>query len=85
MSNKRLLLVTGAIAAALAAGGCVSKGDYEKLQAERDGLDQRVKELESQRAGLEQQKTALERQGGDLRSEVVTLEKQRAQLEAQNQ
>ena len=43
MSNKRLLLVTGAIAAALAAGGCVSKGDYEKLQAERDSLDQKVK------------------------------------------
>jgi len=85
MGKNRLLFVSGAIAVALAAGGCVSKGDFEKLQAERDGLDQRVKELESQRAGLEQQKTALERQGGDLRSEVVTLEKQRAQLEAQNQ
>ena len=84
MSNKRLLFVSGAIAAALAASGCVSKGDYEKLQAERDGLDQKVKELESQRAGLDQQRMALERQQGDLRSEVVTLEKQRAQLEAQN-
>jgi len=77
MSKNRLLFVSSAIAVALAAGGCVSKGDYEKLQAERDGLDQRVKELESQRAGLENQQTA-------LRSEVVTLEKQRATLEAQN-
>jgi chemotaxis protein MotB len=77
MGKNRLLFVSGAIAVALAAGGCVSKGDFEKLQAERDGLDQRVKELESQ-------KTGLERQQGDLRSEVVTLEKQRAQLEAQN-
>lgn len=84
MSKNRLLFVSGAIAAALAVGGCVSKGDFEKLQAERDGLDQKVKELEAQRAGLEQQKTALERQSGDLRSEVVTLEKQRAQLEVQN-
>jgi chemotaxis protein MotB len=84
MSKNRLLFVGGAIAAALAVGGCVSKGDFEKLQAERDGLDQKVKELEAQRAGLEQQKTALERQSGDLRSEVVTLEKQRAQLEVQN-
>src|SRR6185503_5224029 len=67
MSKNRLLFVSSAIAVALAAG-CVSKGDYEKLQAERDGLDQRVKELESQRAGLENQQTA-------LRSEVVTLEK----------
>jgi chemotaxis protein MotB len=77
MRKNRWLLVSGAIAVALAAGGCVSKGDYEKLQAERDGLDQKVKDLESQRAGLEQQKTA-------LRSEVVTLEKQRAQLDAAN-
>jgi chemotaxis protein MotB len=77
MSKNRFLFVSGAIVAALAAGGCVSKGEYEKLQAERDGLDQRVKELESQRSGLESQQTA-------LRSEVVTLEKQRATLEAQN-
>jgi chemotaxis protein MotB len=84
MGKNRWLLLSGAIAVALAAGGCVSKGDYEKLQAERDGLDQKVKELESQRSGLEQQKAALERHQGDLRSEVVTLEKQRVQLEAQN-
>ncbi|HEY1288805.1 MAG TPA: OmpA family protein [Burkholderiales bacterium] len=77
MSKNRLLFVNGAVAAALAAGGCVSKGDYEKLQAERDGLQQKVNELESQRTGLESQQT-------NLRSEVVTLEKQRAQLEAQN-
>jgi len=77
VSGNRLLFVSGAIAVALAAGGCVTKGDFEKLQAERDGLDQKVKELESQRSGLENQQTA-------LRSEVVTLEKQRAQLEAQN-
>ena len=83
MRKNRLMLMSGAIAVALAAGGCVSKGEYEKLQAERDGLDQKVKELESQRAGLEQQKTALERQQGDLRSEVVTLEKDRAQKQAQ--
>jgi len=84
MGKNRWLLLSGAIAVALAGTGCVSKGDYEKLQAERDGLDQKVKELEAQRSGLEQQKAALERHQGDLRSEVVTLEKQRVQLEAQN-
>ena len=77
MRKNRLMMVSGAIAVALAAGGCVSKGEYEKLQAERDGLDQRVKELESQRSGLE-------RQQGDLRSQVVTLEKERSQLQAVN-
>jgi len=77
MKQNRLMLMSGAIAVALAAGGCVSKGDYEKLQAERDGLQQKVDELQAQRSGLENQQTA-------LRSEVVTLEKQRATLEAQN-
>ena len=77
MRQNRWMLMSGAIAVALAAGGCVSKGDYEKLQAERDGLQQKVNELETQRSGLENQQTA-------LRSEVVTLEKQRATLEAQN-
>ena len=77
MRQNRSMLMSGAIAVALAAGGCVSKGDYEKLQAERDGLQQKVNELESQRSGLERQQT-------NLRSEMVTLEKQRAQLEAQN-
>ena len=77
MRQNRWMLMSGAIAVALAAGGCVSKGDYEKLQAERDGLQQKVDELQAQRSGLENQQTA-------LRSEVVTLEKQRATLEAQN-
>jgi chemotaxis protein MotB len=92
MKKSRIQLAGAAIAAALIAGGCVSKGEFEKMQAERDGLDQKVRELESQRSGLEQQKAglekqnaALERQQGNLRSELVTLEKQRAQLQMSSQ
>ena len=85
MKKSGIRLAGAAIAAALIAGGCVSKGEHEKLQAERDGLDQKVRELESQRSGLEKQNAALERQQGALRSELVTLEKQRAQLQMSSQ
>ena len=85
MNKSGIQLAGAAIAAALIAGGCVSKGEFEKMQAERDGLDQKVRELESQRSGLEQEKAALERVRSDLRSELVTAEKQRAQLQMSSQ
>jgi chemotaxis protein MotB len=92
VKKSGIQLASAAIAAALIAGGCVSKGEFEKMQAERDGLDQKVRELESQRSGLEQQKVgleqqnaALERNQGALRSELVTVEKERAQLQMSNQ
>src|SRR4029450_8248106 len=85
MKKAGIQLAGTVIAAALIASGCVSKGEFEKMQSERDGLEQRVRELESQRTGLEQQKAALERQQGDLRNELVTVEKQRAQLEMASQ
>jgi len=80
MNRSGIQVAAGVIAAALMAGGCVSKGEYEKLQAERDGLEQKVRDLESQRTGLEQDKAQLERVRNDLRSELVTAEQQRAQL-----
>jgi chemotaxis protein MotB len=84
---KKAGIETGStvIAAVLVVGGCVSKGEYEKLQAERDGLEQKVKDLESRRSGLEQEKAQLERVRGELRSELVTVEKQRAELAMTNQ
>jgi chemotaxis protein MotB len=92
VKKSGIQLASAAIAAALIAGGCVSKGEFEKMQAERDGLDQKVRELESQRSGLEQQKAGLEKQNaalernqGALRSELVTVEKERAQLQMSNQ
>ena len=84
MKKSGIQLAGTVIASALIASGCVSKGEFEKMQAERDGLEQKVRELESQKSGLEQQKTALERQQGDLRSELVKTEQQRAQLEMAN-
>src|ERR1051325_10225596 len=85
MTKSGIKLVGALIAAALAAGGCVSKGEFEKLQADknqeidglqkqRDALDQQTKQLQSQRA-------ALEKQQADLRAEVENLQRQKSQRE----
>jgi chemotaxis protein MotB len=96
MNKSGLQAVGGIIAAALIASGCVSKSDFEKLQAdknqeidalakERAALEQQTRELQSQRKSLEEQKAALERQQSQLRTDLERAEKQRAQLEAANQ
>src|SRR5438105_12229035 len=96
MKKSRLYVVGSVIAVALIAAGCVSKGEFEKLQTdknqeigalqkERESLEQQTRELQGQRKALEEQKTALERQQSQLRSERDTLAQQKAQLETANQ
>jgi chemotaxis protein MotB len=96
MKQTGVQLAGALIAVALAAGGCVSKGEFEKAQAEksqeidalqkeRAALEQQTREQQTQRAALEQQKVALERQQANLRSELDTVARQKAQLEAANQ
>lgn len=69
-----------------AATGCVSQGEFDKLQGEknqeitslqssRSALEQQVRNLESQRASLEKERDGLTQQ-------VAALEAQRAQLQA---
>jgi chemotaxis protein MotB len=69
-------------------GGCVSQGEYEKLQGEKQ---QEVSTLQAQRAALEQQlrdlqsqRTALEGQRNSLQQQKTSLEHDQAQLRAQN-
>jgi chemotaxis protein MotB len=92
MNGIRLQVAGAVLAAALAASGCVSKGEFEKLEADkaseqkqRVALEQQTRELQSQRKALEDQKALLERQQGDLRGQLQTLAQQKAQLEAANQ
>ena len=63
------------LAASLAAGGCVSKGDYEKLEADKN----------AEIAGLKKDKTALEQQQADSKKQIDALEQQKAQLAAASQ
>lgn len=72
------------IAAAFMLGGCVSKGEYEKLEADKN---QEITALQNQRGGLEgqvqaleKQRSGLEQQQSDLRKQINALEQQKAQL-----
>jgi len=76
-----------------AASGCVSQGEFDKLQSEknqeiaslqssRSGLEQQVGNLENQRASLEKQKDSLTKEKDSLTQQVAALEAQRAQLQA---
>ena len=70
MNGRRLHAAGAAVAAAVMVGACVSTGEYEKLEADknqeiaalqkqRGGLQEQVQGLQSQRSGLEQQKASL--------------------------
>src|SRR2546422_8932759 len=85
MNKPAFQLAGTVITAALTASGCVSTGEFEKVQADKAGLEQQTRELQSQRRALEEQKTALERQQGSLRAELEALARQKAQLETSNQ
>jgi len=76
-----------------AAAGCVSQGEFDKLQSEknqeisslqssRSGLEQQVGNLENQRASLEKQKDSLTKEKDSLTQQVAELEAQRARLQA---
>ncbi len=84
MSRTGLHAASTVLAAAVMAGGCVSKGSYEKLAAEKN---QEIDALQKQRGGLveqveslQSQRSALERQQADLRKQIDALEQQKAQL-----
>src|SRR6266852_4113720 len=84
--NGRRLHAAGAVvaAAAVMVGGCVSTGEYEKLEAEKN---QEIATLQKQRGGLQEQvqalqsqRTSLEQQQAELRRQIDALEQQKAQL-----
>ncbi|HEY6240238.1 MAG TPA: OmpA family protein [Burkholderiales bacterium] len=89
MNRPGLRTVYVVLAAAAMAGGCVSKGDYEKLEAEKN---QQIDTLQKQRGGLQEQvqvlqtqRSGLEQQQADLRKQIDALEQQKAQLLAASQ
>ena len=81
------------LATLFAAAGCVSQGEFDKLQSEknqeisslplsRSALEGQVRNLESQRASLEKQRDGLTKEKDSLTQQVAALEAQRAQLQA---
>ena len=89
MSRRKLQVAGVVFAAALTAGGCVSTGEYEKLQAEKNQeiatLQKERNGLQEQVQGLQSQRSRLEQQQGDLRKQVDALEQQKAQLQTASQ
>src|SRR5882724_784621 len=82
--NGRTLCVAGTLIAAAFMTGCVSKGEYQKLEADKnkeiDELQKQRSGLQEQMKGLQSQKTSLEQQQADLRKQVDALEQQKTQL-----
>jgi chemotaxis protein MotB len=85
---------SAAVLTVFAAAGCVSQGEFDKLQttknqeiaslqSSRSALEQQVRNLESQRASLESQRVSLEKQRDSLAKEKDTLTQQVAALEQQ--
>lgn len=77
--NARLACLGGAaMAAAVALGGCVTQGTYDKLEAEKA---QEVGTLQAQRETLERERNALRDDKAVLEKEKVLLEQDKSALE----
>ena len=85
---------SAALVTLFAAAGCVSQGEFDKLQSDknqeiaslqssRSTLEQQVRNLESQRASLEKERDSLTREKDSLTKEKESLTQQVAALEAQ--
>ncbi|HJS37485.1 MAG TPA: OmpA family protein [Burkholderiales bacterium] len=77
--NARLACLGGAaMAAAVALGGCVTQGTYDKLEADKA---QEVGTLQAQRENLERERNALRDDKAVLEKEKVLLEQDKSALE----
>ncbi len=89
MNRTGLHVASAVLAAAVMAGGCVSTGTYEKLEADKnkeiDALQKQSGGLQEQVKSLQSQKTSLEKQQADLRGQITALEQQKTQLLAASQ
>lgn len=87
-------LSSAALVTLFAATGCVTQGEFDKLQSEknqeiaslqssRSALEQQVRNLETQRASLEKQRDGLTKEKDSLTQEKDSLTRQIAALEQQ--
>ena len=85
---------SAAVITLLAATGCVTQGEFDKLQSEKNqeiaslqssraALEQQVRNLESQRESLEKQRDSLTRENDSLAKQRDSLTQQVAALDAQ--
>jgi len=72
---NRSIPAAGAVLVAALMAGCVSKGDYEKLEADKN----------AEIAALKKDKSGLEQQQADSRKRIDALEQEKAQLQTASQ
>lgn len=78
--NRKIHLGIAVLATALAATGCVSTSEFEKMQA---GKNDEIVALKKQKASLEQENAALKEQVSSHEKQVGTLEQQSAAMKQQ--
>ena len=79
---NRFQLATAVIAAALAMGGCVSTGKYDKLAADKN---QEITSLQKEKSSLQEQTAALDKEKSSLQEQIAALEKEKAALQSTSQ
>jgi chemotaxis protein MotB len=80
--SRNIRIGIAVFAAAFITSGCVSTGEFEKMQA---GKNEEIKTLQQQKTALEEQKAALEQNSTTMQQQVGSLEQQKAALLAASQ
>ena len=78
--NKKIRIGIVVLAAAFLTSGCVSTGEFEKMQA---GKDEEIATLQQQQTALEQQKFELEQDNSTLKQQIASQEQQNTAMQEQ--
>ena len=87
--NRKVHIGIAVLAAALTASGCVSTGEFDKMQAAKNdeiaSLKKQKTSLEQENAALKQQVTTGQQQTTAIQQQVGSLEQKNAELQAASQ
>lgn len=78
--NRNILTGIAVLAAALVAGGCVSTGTFDKMQA---GKDDQIAALQKQKADLDKQVDAMQQDNGSLKQQLADCNRQNTAMQEQ--
>lgn len=76
--TRKIHIGIAVLAAAFITSGCVSTGEFEKMQA---GKNEEIKTLQQQKAALEQQKSAAEQDNSALKQQLAAHEQQNTAMQ----
>ncbi|HSM97866.1 MAG TPA: OmpA family protein [Gallionella sp.] len=76
--TRKIHIGMAVLAAAFITSGCVSTGEFEKMQA---GKNEEIRTLQQQKAALEQQKNAAEQDNSALKQQLAAHEQQNTAMQ----